>query len=104
MIKIKEFIERVGIEDQKVLAKTLGVTEATISNWAKGKQFPTHQMEERLMLMGMTFEELFGKELWKIVMKQALDESGWIEAAFDRKAEFLLKKYIHKIENTDIDV
>lgn len=60
-VHIKEFINRVGIKRQEELAAMLGVSDQTVSNWAKGKTYPTHQMEEQLLEMGMTVEELFGK-------------------------------------------
>lgn len=60
-IRIREFIERVGIRSQEELAQRLGVTNTTVSNWAKGKKFPTHETEVKLLEMGMTVAELFGK-------------------------------------------
>jgi len=60
-IKIKEFIDRVGIKSQEDLARRLGVGKGTVSMWAKGKRYPTHQTEAELLEMGMTVEELFGK-------------------------------------------
>lgn len=60
-IRIKEFIDRVGIKSQEELARKLNVSNNTISNWAKGKRFPTHETEFQLLEMGMTVEELFGK-------------------------------------------
>lgn len=64
-LKIKEFLaregERLGIRKQEDLAGRLGVSEQTVSSWAKGKTFPTHQTELILLEMGMTVEELFGK-------------------------------------------
>ena len=59
-LDIKSFIDRVGIRSQEDLSKTLGVSDQTVSNWVKGKTFPNHQTEKRLLDMGMTTEELFG--------------------------------------------
>lgn len=63
-LNVKEFIaregERLGIRKQEELAERLGVSDQTVSNWVKGKTFPTHQMEAQLLEMGMTVEELFG--------------------------------------------
>lgn len=63
-LKIKDFIERegerLGIRKQEDLASALGVSDQTVSNWAKGKTFPVHQTEFQLLEMGMTVEELFG--------------------------------------------
>lgn len=60
-IRIKEFINRVGIMSQEELARKLNVSNNTISNWANGKRFPTHETESQLFEMGMTTEEMFGK-------------------------------------------
>jgi transcriptional regulator with XRE-family HTH domain len=64
-LNIKEFLARegvrLGIRTQEDLAACLGVSDQTISNWVKGKTFPTHQMEWQLYEMGMTTEEMFGK-------------------------------------------
>ena len=64
-LNIKEFLARegvrLGIRTQEDLAARLGVSDQTISNWVKGKTFPTHQMEWQLYEMGMTTEEMCGK-------------------------------------------
>ena len=63
-LRIKDFLaregDRLGIKRQEDLARNLGVSEQTISNWVKAKTFPTHQMSKQLLDMGMTVEELFG--------------------------------------------
>ena len=64
-LDIKTFLaregERLGIHKQEELAAKIGVSDQTVSNWVKGKTFPTHQTEVELYEMGMTTEELFGK-------------------------------------------
>lgn len=63
-LAIKEFLaregEKLGIRKQEELAASLGVSGQTVSNWVKGKKFPTHETEAKLLEMGMTVEELFG--------------------------------------------
>lgn len=63
-LKVKEFLaregDRLGIRNQEELAARLGVSDQTVSNWVKGKNFPTHETEVMLLGMGMTVEELFG--------------------------------------------
>lgn len=63
-LRIKDFLARegarLGIRKQEELAARLGVSDQTVSNWVKGKTFPTHETEYRLLEMGMTVEELFG--------------------------------------------
>lgn len=60
-LDIKSFIDRVGISSKEDLAERLGVTPQTVSNWIKGRKFPTHETEWQLYELGMTTEELFGK-------------------------------------------
>ena len=63
-LRIKDFLARegarLGIRKQEELAGRLGVSDQTVSNWSKGKTFPTHETEYRLLEMGMTVEEIFG--------------------------------------------
>ena len=63
--RIKDFLaregERLGIRTQEELAAALRVSDQTVSNWVKGKSFPSHEVEYRLFEMGMTTEEMFGK-------------------------------------------
>ena len=46
-LAIKEFLaregEKLGIRKQEDLARELGVSGQTVSNWVKGKKFPTHE-------------------------------------------------------------
>ena len=64
-MKIKEFLERegerLGIRTQEELAAEIGVSDQTVSNWVNAVTFPPHKTEFRLLEMGMTVEELFGK-------------------------------------------
>lgn len=102
-LKIKEFLERKGIRRQKDLANELGVSDQTVSNWANGETFPTHEMEDRLLRMGMTIEELFGQEIWKIVKMQAQEESkSSADETFERKAAFFMNKLFDKIDKMDL--
>lgn len=99
-LKIKEFIERAGIRNQDELAEILGVSDQTVSNWVKGKSFPTHQMEERLIRMGMTIEELFGTDVWEIVKGMAKAELS--DEMFEKKSDFFLNRLFAKIDKTEI--
>ena len=60
MIRIYDFIRRVGIGSRDELAKRLGVSRKTVDAWATGSRYPTHEMEIQLLELGMTVEELFG--------------------------------------------
>lgn len=61
MVNIKEFIRRAGLKGQDDLAERLGVKTSAVSAWSSGKRTPTYEMCERLLELGMTVEELFGK-------------------------------------------
>lgn len=89
-LRIKEFIERVGIKSQEDLADQLGVTPQTVSKWANGKQFPPHETEEKMLKMGMTVEELFGFPYPSSANAARED--------FDRKAGFFMQKLFEKID------
>lgn len=88
-LDIKRFIERVGIRSQEDLAKKLGVSDQTVSNWVKGKTFPTHQMELQMLKMGMTVEELFGYPYPSSV--DALREKGALWEVTDESIQNLKK-------------
>lgn len=93
-LKIKEFLERVGarlgIRTQEELASVLGFSDQTVSNWVKGKTFPTHETGFRLLQMGMTVEELFGQP-FPSSAEQANND-------FERKSNFFMNRLFEKIE------
>lgn len=89
-LKIKEFIDRVGIKSQNALAEKLGVSAQTVSNWAKGEKFPTHETEIKLLDMGMTVAELFGKPYPSTV--------DAVDAEFKRKADYLARSLLANID------
>lgn len=60
MIRIYEFMERVGIRSQQELADRLGLTQSAISAWNSGVRAPTYETCVQLLKMGMTQFELFG--------------------------------------------
>lgn len=93
-LNIKAFLaregERLGIRKQEELAARLGVSDQTISNWVKGKTFPTHQTEWQLFEMGMTTEELFGK---------AYPSTAKVEGLMDRIVEASLNRILENSKN-----
>lgn len=89
-LNIKEFIERVGIKSQKALAAELGVSPQTVTKWANGEQFPTHETEIKLLDMGMTVAELFGKPYPSTV--------GAVDEEFKRKADYLARSLLANID------
>lgn len=104
MVNIQGFISRVGIKNHKELAGRLGIKKCTVDSWSSGERYPTHEMEEKLFHIGMTLEELFGREIADIVRAQLLAEQAKdADAAFERKANFFLNKIFSKIDKTEID-
>ena len=59
MVRIQEFMTRMGIKTQAELADRLGTTQSSISAWSNGTSAPTHEMGRKLLRMGMTVEELY---------------------------------------------
>lgn len=60
MVKVKEFVARIGIT-QKELAEKVGVKPETVYKWAAGTNTPTYDVIYQLKKMGMTDYELFGE-------------------------------------------
>lgn len=60
MVNVKEFIARIGI-GQDELAKRLGLKPSTVYSWTSKGTTPTYEVCQKLLEMGMTVEELFGK-------------------------------------------
>lgn len=56
-----KFMQRKGLKQQEA-ADLVGVSQATISNWCKGKT-PDMGMIEKLIGFGITAQEIFGDEL-----------------------------------------
>lgn len=45
---------------QAELSKTLDTTPGNVNRWAKGDGVPSYELCRKLLLLGMTIEELFG--------------------------------------------
>lgn len=63
-------MNRNGLKQQQA-ADLIGVSQATISNWCKGKT-PDYETLSKLITFGMTACELFGKELGNELMKNSM--------------------------------
>jgi len=61
MVKVKEFIARVGIKSLDELAEKLELSPATVYSWSQGKRAPTYDVCVKLRRLGMTDYELFGE-------------------------------------------
>jgi transcriptional regulator with XRE-family HTH domain len=62
MVKVKEFMDRMGFKTQEELAERLGLSQRTVSAWNKGHNGPTYATCIELLRMGMTVKELFGED------------------------------------------
>ena len=61
MVNVQGFIDRVGIADHFELAAKVGVKKSTVDSWSSGSRTPTYEVCQKLLDLGMTVEELFGK-------------------------------------------
>lgn len=78
MVKIQEFMERIGIRNQTALADKLGLTQSAISAWNAGTRSPTYETCIDLLKMGMTISELFGDDVGAIVSDGSkVDDDGF---------------------------
>jgi transcriptional regulator with XRE-family HTH domain len=91
MMNIQGFIDRVGIADHAELAARLGTKKSTVDSWSSGARTPTYDMCMKLLELGMTVEELFGKPYLSSVSKA--------HETLDIKVEDALKRMFAKIGN-----
>lgn len=91
MVDIHGFIVRAGIADHTELAARLGTKKSTVDSWSSGARTPTYEMCLKLLELGMTVEELFGKPY--------LSSVGKVHEALDSKVEDALKRMFAKIGN-----
>lgn len=94
MIKIQEFIKREKIADHEELAMKIGVSKRAVDSWSSGARTPTYEACQKLLELGMTVEELFGKPYRSSVLSA--------ESAFERKSDFFFKKLFDKIDKIDL--
>ncbi len=90
MMNIQGFIDRVGIADHAELAARLGTKKPTVDSWSSGARTPTFDMCVKLLELGMTVEELFGKPY---------QSSARVEGEMDRMVQASL---IRLLENAKI--
>ena len=69
MVNIQGFIDRVGIADHFELAAKLGVKKSTVDSWSSGARTPTYDVCVKLLDLGMTVEELFGRPYRRMFAK-----------------------------------
>lgn len=74
-VGLERFLKRTGIS-QAELSKILGLSRGMVTLLKQGKTEPTFQVCRKLLLAGMTVEELFGSEVWNVAKRQALSGDG----------------------------
>lgn len=74
---IQGFIDRVGIADHEALAERLGTKKSTVDSWSSGVRYPKFEMIQKLLELGMTVEEVFGKPYPSSVESLKRQTSMW---------------------------
>lgn len=72
------FIKRTKIK-QKELAELLGISVPMVTALKQGRTDTTATVCEKLLRAGMTVEELFGRDIWEKVKRQAEIEMSGVE-------------------------
>lgn len=73
--------------DQTTLAKKLGCTQSAVSMWSCGSSTPTYEMVLKLIGLGATAEELFGKNYSEVLVRNSV-EYGSFENILKYNNEF----------------
>lgn len=94
VMDIQNFIKREKIADHEELAKKVGVSKRTVDSWSSGARTPTYEVCQKLLELGMTVEELFGKPYRSSIASA--------ESSFERKSDFFFKKLFDKIDKIDM--
>lgn len=84
MIRVQEFMDRVGIRNQTELAQRLRLTQSAVSAWGAGVRFPSYETCVDLLKMGMTVSELFGDDVAALV---SFGDQASPDAVFDEKVK-----------------
>ena len=77
-------MNRLGLKQQQA-ADLIGVSQATISNWCKGKT-PDYGTISKLITYGMTAQEIFGEKLGNELIKNSY-------AQFEKSENQPIKKF-----------
>lgn len=89
MVNVQEFIDRVGIKGHEELAEKLGVKKSAVSAWSAGVRTPTYDMCVKLLELGMTVKELFGKAYPSVSGKTVID--------LDDVSKYALRQLVDKL-------
>ena len=78
-VKLQEFMDRRGLTQQQ-LADEIGVTRGVIGKWNTQVSDVTRENCAKLLLAGMTLEEMFGEEVAQFVTKSILENVDQVVA------------------------
>lgn len=67
VVEIQKFMNRKGYRRQEDLAADVGVEQSAVSSWNSGARTPKYEACRKLLLKGMTIEELFGRDVSEAV-------------------------------------
>ena len=90
MVNVQEFIDRVGIKSHEELAEKIGATKSAVSSWSAGVRTPTYDMCVKLLELGMTVKELFGKPYPSTARKTTLE--------LDEESRDALRRLLRNVE------
>ncbi len=78
IMDIDGFLKRTKMK-QRELAEAVGLTSGMITAIKQGRSETTHSVCRKMLLAGMTVEELFGKDVWDVVRRQFRVDSSRLE-------------------------
>ena len=77
---MNSFIKRLGLSQRK-LSEKIGRSNMAVSQWCLGRHEPKVGDIDGLIRLGMTAEEIFGKELAGILMKNTDPDAAKLDDA-----------------------
>lgn len=87
-MKLQEFLKRTK-KTQRELANETGISTSMITQLKQGRTEATFSTCRKLLLAGMTVEELFGADVWEVVKRQAVIESPAAELTDEQCREIV---------------
>lgn len=78
IMDIDGFLKRTKMK-QRELAEAVGLTSGMLTAIKQGRSETTHSVCAKMLLAGMTVEELFGKDVWDAVRRQFLSAPSTME-------------------------
>lgn len=95
VVQIDDFLRRIELS-RIDFAKQVGITPSLITHWAKGINFPSPKQVEKLIEMGITAEELFGRELGALILTNSKINSKFNDTEFQLGVKEALLQLLNK--------